>query len=301
MPLPPALLNRLKKRGLIKDGEDGDEPPQEEEVIAEDYDDKDIPLPPGVPGEEKNNNSVTIAPAPGCPNKWNIYHECATYCHSHWGSGKLKPSPHVERLRLRMLKKYPLPDGWKELYDPGTGRHYYWKIATDEVCWLSPSHPRAQVSAPAEKLRATMLKETTELEMDEPSEDEEEKSGTETDLSDEDMDNDGDEEKMDDSETSEEERPESRSKDSTSSRRRPLERIDKRGRVRAANNDLDPMDPASYSDIPRGTWSAGLEKRGDGKTGIDTTANGPLYQMRPYPNPGAVLRLNAENEKRDKK
>lgn len=65
-----------------------------------------------------------------------------------------------------------------------------------------------------------------------------------------------------------------------------------RGRPVRKHNDLDPMDPSSYSDLPRGKWSAGLDKRGDAKTGADTTASGPLYQMRPYPNPGAVLRMN---------
>ena len=43
----------------------------------------------------------------------------------------------------------------------------------------------------------------------------------------------------------------------------------------------------------RGTWSTGLPKKDEAKTGVDVTANGPLYQMRPYPAPGAVLRANA--------
>lgn len=55
---------------------------------------------------------------------------------------------------------------------------------------------------------------------------------------------------------------------------------------------LDPMDPAAYSDIPRGKWSDGLAKQNEAKTGADTTAAGPLYQMRPYPSPGAILRSN---------
>ena len=45
---------------------------------------------------------------------------------------------------------------------------------------------------------------------------------------------------------------------------------------------------------PRGTWSTGLPKRNEAKTGADTTAAGPLFQQRPYPSPGAVLRANAE-------
>ena len=42
----------------------------------------------------------------------------------------------------------------------------------------------------------------------------------------------------------------------------------------------------------RGTWSTGLPKQNEAKTGVDITASGPLYQMRPYPSPGAVLRAN---------
>lgn len=42
----------------------------------------------------------------------------------------------------------------------------------------------------------------------------------------------------------------------------------------------------------RGNWSAGLERSGDAKTGVDSTASGPLFQQRPYPSPGAVLRAN---------
>lgn len=46
----------------------------------------------------------------------------------------------------------------------------------------------------------------------------------------------------------------------------------------------------------RGSWSSGLPKRNEAKTGADTTAAGPLFQQRPYPSPGAVLRANAANQ-----
>ncbi|PRW45720.1 Polyglutamine-binding 1 [Chlorella sorokiniana] len=64
----------------------------------------------------------------------------------------------------------------------------------------------------------------------------------------------------------------------------------KRGRYQRPDDVLDPMDPASYSDAPRGTWSTGLE--GAQPRAADTTAGGPLFQSRPYPSPGAVLRAN---------
>ena len=86
------------------------------------------------------------------------------------------------------------------------------------------------------------------------------------------------------------------------------------------DEEVDPMDPASYSDIPRlvssyiishypsnlsttllcrGTWSTGLPAKGQGRGGAaDETASGPLFQMRPYPNPGAVLKLHSNLSER---
>ena len=42
----------------------------------------------------------------------------------------------------------------------------------------------------------------------------------------------------------------------------------------------------------RGSWSSGLAEEGT-KTGVDSTASGQLFQQRPYPSPGAILRANA--------
>ncbi|WIA29403.1 hypothetical protein OEZ86_011907 [Tetradesmus obliquus] len=65
----------------------------------------------------------------------------------------------------------------------------------------------------------------------------------------------------------------------------------RQGRSRAKERDeLDPMDPSAYSDAPRGGWSTGLE--GAQPSAADTTAGGPLFQQRPYPSPGSVLRAN---------
>jgi hypothetical protein len=33
------------------------------------------------------------------------------------------------RVHNMMIEKFhPLPDGWREMYDAGTGRHYYWSV-----------------------------------------------------------------------------------------------------------------------------------------------------------------------------
>lgn len=49
----------------------------------------------------------------------------------------------------------------------------------------------------------------------------------------------------------------------------------------------------------RGTWSTGLVSRGEAKTGADTTASGPLFQQRPYPSPGEILRRNRDQTQPD--
>ncbi|XP_024518714.1 uncharacterized protein LOC112341923 isoform X1 [Selaginella moellendorffii] len=65
-----------------------------------------------------------------------------------------------------------------------------------------------------------------------------------------------------------------------------------KNRKKRGAEDLDPMDPSAYSDAPRGGWGIGL--KGVQPRAADTTATGPLFQQRPYPSPGAVLRKNAE-------
>ncbi|OWM73111.1 hypothetical protein CDL15_Pgr001225 [Punica granatum] len=76
-------------------------------------------------------------------------------------------------------------------------------------------------------------------------------------------------------------------------------RRDSRKRVYSEDDELDPMDPSSYSDAPRGGWVVGL--KGVQPRAADTTATGPLFQQRPYPSPGAVLRKNAEIASQSKK
>ncbi|KAI3689069.1 hypothetical protein L2E82_47017 [Cichorium intybus] len=67
----------------------------------------------------------------------------------------------------------------------------------------------------------------------------------------------------------------------------------------AEDDEVDPMDPSAYSDAPRGGWVVGL--KGVQPRAADTTATGPLFQQRPYPSPGAVLRKNAEIASQRKK
>ena len=52
------------------------------------------------------------------------------------------------------------------------------------------------------------------------------------------------------------------------------------------------MDPSSYSDAPRGRWI--VELKGVQPRTVDTTATSYLFQQRPYPPLGVVLRKNAD-------
>jgi len=277
MPLPAALANRLAKRGLIqpkgKSGAaalSGHPPGYVEEVIAENYDDP-VDSPPAAGASKGTIPTPVKSTQPlgaisnfhrlghvGCPNKCSIYHVCSKYCVTKYGRGRPNPEPRYNARRLKMLRKYQIPKGWAEIYDAGCGRYYYWKPDTDDVCWRSPRHPKAVVSRSAAELRMEInLKEKEASAMPPPP------------------------------------APSSRGRDDRKSTADPRSRDRKR---RHRDDDLDPMDPAAYSDIPRGDWSSGLEKNNEAKTGVDTTASGPLFQMRPYPSPGAIMRANAESK-----
>lgn len=232
MPLPAALAARLSKRGILTPQTViYENTTQEEEVIAEDYDDKK-----GSSRKHQNDEDMVVEYSqeeiqykikgyPGCPNKYNIYHECSSYCKEKYGNGITTPDPRYLYLKNRMLMKYPLPEGWHEVYDPGTGRHYYWEYKTDAVSWLPPGHPKHVAGEAAAVLREEVkLAETDEEESESEEENSEEDDGP-----------------------SEKER-----------RHQQIEQQRARGRVKRKENDLDPMDPAAYSDIPRGKWSAGL-------------------------------------------
>ncbi|XP_011701081.1 PREDICTED: polyglutamine-binding protein 1 isoform X2 [Wasmannia auropunctata] len=280
MPLPAALAARLAKRGLIAGSEKHESGKKEakkkvhEEVIAEDYD-----------NTKDEINQIDISQKfmgySGCPNKYNIYHECTKKCKELWGAGQVQPSDKYLKLQMRLIQKYPLPETWKAVYDPGSGQHYYWDWSSDLVSWLPPGHPKCQISQPASQLRE-------ELHL---------KLGDQDDnMSSDDSTSDQEQMEVEESEPVKKDRKiENRARYKGPDNKR-IYRSDRTDGKDSKDRTLDPMDPASYSDIPRGKWSDGLAKHNEAKTGADTTASGPLYQMRPYPSPGAVLRSNRANK-----
>lgn len=306
MPLPAALAARLAKRGLVPEKvadsstensnennetsrvnllqkQDSNKLEDEEEVIAEDYDDQIENQEPNrlvqkLHYSDDSNDSFLESTSKKfkgyiyCPNKNNIFHDCTKFCEETWR--KREPTSKYLKRKKRMLAKYPLPSHWKEVYDAGIGHFYYWEVDSDSVSWLPPSHPKAVITEPAAICRQ------------------------QRDVISDSEDNDSDE-KSDKSESSDEESEDEADRRKEIKKRR-VEEIEKsraKGRNKLVENNLDPMDPAAYSDIPRGGWSDGLSRGNEAKTGVDTTASGPLYQMRPYPNPGAVLRANATRQK----
>lgn len=274
MPLPPALAARLAKRGIIKSNpslEPSDHAPtvqSNEEIIAEDYDSK-----PDDHGNEQfweGIEGVNVDPIKGhkgCPNKSNIYHECSKFCVKKWKQGKKIPSETYLENKRKVLEAWPLPPGWEEVYDEGYGQHYFWNVHNNLVSWYPPAHPNATPTESAAHFREERLL----------------KEGDESDESSE----------ASDQEVPQQTHNKEKRRDRREREKEPVHHRDKR-RPRVKENDLDPMDPASYSEIPRGNWTAGLDSHS--KTGVDTTASGSLYQMRPYPAPGAILAANAKQQ-----
>uniref|UniRef100_S4RZC6 Polyglutamine-binding protein 1 n=1 Tax=Petromyzon marinus TaxID=7757 RepID=S4RZC6_PETMA len=267
MPLPPALQARLAKRGLLKNVLSE----ADEEIIAEDYDENEIDY-----ESTKNEN---------------------------------------------------LPLNWYKVVDPDSRLPYYWNAETDMVSWLAPADPLAVITKAAKKIPATDINETDFPVKSIESEIHNEEQFNCSSLQIESFSHESfshNHLKPNPKEKREEvvamtalveaqERSslldlDSRDEIPRAARDRRLQRREeaapyqkgKRGRDKKEKEELDPMDPSAYSDAPRGNWSAGLQRKGDAKTGADTTASGPLFQQRPYPSPGAVLRANAEAASRNK-
>ncbi|XP_040854788.1 polyglutamine-binding protein 1 isoform X2 [Ochotona curzoniae] len=193
-----------------------------------------------------------------------------------------------------------LPPSWYKVFDPSCGLPYYWNVDTDLVSWLSPHDPNSIVTKSAKKLRSSNT--DTEEKLDrahEKSDRGHEKQDRSHDKSDRDRERgydkvDRDRERDRDRDRGYDKADRDEGKERRHHRREELAPYPKSKKASRKDEELDPMDPSSYSDAPRGTWSTGLPKRNEAKTGADTTAAGPLFQQRPYPSPGAVLRANAE-------
>lgn len=247
MPLPPALLEKLAKRGIVKEEK---KPEEEEEVFAENYDESEESSDSSEDEDQSDNddsensdkneteskNSEAIKPKESlknndCPNTNNPYHECTSYCRKKYGEKIFEPHPVMEKRRIRMLKIYPLLPNWKEVPDLNTNRYYYWNTETDQVCWLSPSHPKAKYEYhPHQSKTSEAIKRLTH-------------EGSETTDSEPDI-------------------------NLHSSLVAPYRDNKSKGgqsyyhkkNKNAAPGPADPMDPSSYGDCKKGKWSDGIDQ-----------------------------------------
>lgn len=207
----------------------------------------------------------------GCPNKYIVHHICTVYCLERWGEGLQKPTKSYRDRFNRLLERYPLPKNWVHVWDAGCESFYFWNQSDDTVSWLPPKHPKAIIGPSAATLRGEREKPdnepTIEDEMIPP---------------------------LNKSPPREEHKYQAPAPTQKKTKTRDLEKIlrTKKGRRQFYENSdvIDPMDPASYGECGKGRWSTGLVT--EQKTGADTTVSSGLYQQRPYPSPGDVLRAN---------
>ncbi|XP_033239501.1 uncharacterized protein PQBP1 [Drosophila pseudoobscura] len=170
MSLPPLLLNRLKKRGLVKKQNESTSVSEAiEEIIAENYDDEDTNSPYVCRDDTNLENKRRKADEQFwlhrikerigvteshhgyklCPNKYNVWHKCSLYCVNRWTSTHTQPSQKYLRRFKRLLRKYPIEAGWKKVYDSGCKSFYFSNSTSQTVSWLPPSHPKARATQSA--------------------------------------------------------------------------------------------------------------------------------------------------------
>ena len=320
MPLPAALLARLAKRGIVSAAK-GMKNLKEtsktclnsifyyyfilaenySETFAEDFSEKDDshinPENYEYRSNRKDDNiwsdkvkrrfKETTKGVKGCPNKWNVFHICTVFCLERWREGVNKPSKSYKERYFRLIKRYPLPKNWISVWDNGCEAYYFWNKNDDSVSWLPPKHPKAVIGKAASTLRSEKDRPDLDAMEDEPQARLPLMPSTNR--------------SPPPTEENRYQRPAPVLPKKTKSR--DLEKIlrTKKGRKQfhETSEKLDPMDPAAYSDCGRGKWSSGLNVEGEGKTGVDSTASGQLFQQRPYPSPGDILKANQAAKRKD--
>lgn len=202
----------------------------------------------------------------GCPNKWNVFHICTVFCLERWGNGIDKPTKKYKDRFQRLLERYPLPKkgNWVYIWDSGCEAYYFWNKSDNLVSWLPPKHPKAVVGKSASNIRSEKDRPDMEA-IDEPeipqlmSQPQGRSPPQQPQI----------EERY--------QKPLATKKNKS----RDLEKIlrTKKGRRQFYENSdvIDPMDPASYSEIPKGRWSAGL---GSEDKAADSTASGRAQGKR---------------------
>ncbi|RWR94851.1 WW domain-containing protein [Cinnamomum micranthum f. kanehirae] len=300
--LPEYLKQKLKARGILKHDSANDGPATTEnlEIQSAATDSTgDLKLPPGwVKAKDPASGSMYFYNENTGKSQWERPIEYTT----------CPQSPSIS----------PLPQDWEEAFDDSTGQRYYYNRKTQASQWEHPNSLQNVASecvdrivpgddaASNESYQSSMMKRcmgcggwgrglvqewgycnhcTRVLNLpyrkdSSPNFDYEQQSGN----------------------TAVPKELNNMAPNRRSSSKPPVGRGNKRDhrkRTYSEDDELDPMDPSSYSDAPRGGWVVGL--KGVQPRAADTTATGPLFQQRPYPSPGAVLRKNAEIAAQTKK
>lgn len=157
-----------------------------EEIIAENYDEDDknppsdyneLKTPPSKftsanenlwPERIKERIGVTESyhGFKYCPNTYNIWHTCTLYCVNKWANVRPKPKEGYLRRYKRLLRKYPLPADWTEIFDSGCGFYYFYNSMTRKVSWLPPTHPNARVTNSAAMFRKQLANSNDDFNFD---------------------------------------------------------------------------------------------------------------------------------------
>lgn len=156
---------------------------------------------------------------------------------------------------MRLLKRYPLPKNWTQVWDNGCEAYYFWNKNDDLVSWLPPKHPKALIAKSAATLRSEKDRPDLDAMEDEPPARLPLMPSTNRSPP-----------------PTEENRYQRPAVPPKKTKSRDLEKIlrSKKGRKQFHENSekLDPMDPAAYSDCGRGKWSSGLNVE-EGKASVD--------------------------------
>lgn len=92
----------------------------------------------------------------GCPNKYNIYHECGQYCIDNYSEPEsLEPTLEQRKQLALILRAYPMSNEWTVVFDPGVRAFYFWNIISNLVSWLPPGM-NGFISMSADQMRKIM-------------------------------------------------------------------------------------------------------------------------------------------------
>ncbi|BDA42301.1 probable polyglutamine-binding protein 1 at C-terminar half [Coccomyxa sp. Obi] len=293
--LPPLLRARLAKRGILPQAEAGAPVASSAPVAAQ----------PTASAAPVAAAPAAVAPAASSseplPEGWSEAVD-PTYNHPYWynvSTGErtwVRPKPVAKApapaAASGMAKAppppkmtgTPLPLGWSEAVAPDTGLPYYFNAATGQTQWERPTAaaglsgpfvPSATFTGRVEGYVFKMGAKGLGYYHDVPLAGEPAAAPQAA-------------------------APAAAMQMAVAAAAEPRERLNRREVIaaqqerrhasRRQRDEIDPMDPSAYSDAPLGGWSSGME--GAQPRAADTTASGPLFQQRPYPAPGSVLRAN---------